>query len=174
MKKSLGLFIALVLLFAFVGCGDTPEPVVSSDMGGVSTPVAIPSEPESESEPISIPEIESEPESVSIAEPESVPEPVSIPEPESDVITVDWKTFLAEYEAWVDDYMALVEKYNADPTDITLITDYTEMLQEMTEWADKADQITIDIASDATALAEYTVVMARIVEKLSSAALAIG
>lgn len=82
---------------------------------------------------------------------------------------IDWKTFLDEYEAWVDDYIALVEKYAANPTDTTILTDYTKMAQEMLEWAEKVGEIEIELEDDPAALAEYVKELARISNKLNEA-----
>lgn len=83
--------------------------------------------------------------------------------------TVSWEEFLAEYEAWVDDYIALLEKYKANPADMTILTDYTRMMQELTEWTEKGEALEADLADFPEALAEYSAALARILQKLNEA-----
>lgn len=83
--------------------------------------------------------------------------------------SIDWKTFLEEYETWVDDYIVLVEKYVDNPTDMTILTDYTEMTQEMLEWTEQVGEMEIDLEDDPAALAEYVKELTRISNKLNEA-----
>lgn len=78
----------------------------------------------------------------------------------------EWREFLADYEDWVDDYIVLLEKYEANPTDMSILTEYTEMAAEVSEWANKADEI--EESLDAEDLAEYTSTLTRIIEKLNN------
>ena len=43
----------------------------------------------------------------------------------------EWRTFLAEYEAWIDRYVELTGKIKENPQDIFLLADQTAMLLEM-------------------------------------------
>jgi len=91
---------------------------------------------------------------------ESTDEPV--------VSDVDWKEFLRLYEEWIDSYIEFMEKYNANPTDMTLLNDYLKLMQEMSEWAEMAEQIEVDLANDPIALREYTDTLTRILIKLNA------
>lgn len=82
------------------------------------------------------------------------------------VETVEWKQFLQEYEAWVDDYISIVKKYEENPTDMTILTDYMEMLSNLTQWTQKADNIQESILDTNEAL-EYSKEMLRIAGKLA-------
>ncbi len=82
------------------------------------------------------------------------------------VETVEWKQFLQEYEAWVDDYISIVKKYEENPTDMTILTDYMEMLSNLTQWTQKADNIQGSILDTNEAL-EYSKEMLRIAGKLA-------
>ena len=80
----------------------------------------------------------------------------------------EWKEFLAEYEAWVDEYIALMKKYKANPTDLTILADYTKMVEELADWQADADEMEAELENASAAeLAEYTKELARIVSKLS-------
>jgi len=80
---------------------------------------------------------------------------------------VDWKEFLRLYEEWIDSYIELLEKYNENPTDITILNDYLNMMIELAEWAEMAEEIEVDLANDPTALKEYLETLSRIILKLS-------
>ena len=45
----------------------------------------------------------------------------------------DCDQFLKDYEAFADSYIATVEKMKADPTDASVMTEYTSMLSKLTE-----------------------------------------
>jgi len=83
------------------------------------------------------------------------------------VSSVDWKEFLRLYEEWMDKYIELLEKYNANPTDLTILNDYLEMMIELAEWAEMAEQVEVDLANDPNALKEYLETLTRIILKLS-------
>ncbi|MCL1859337.1 MAG: hypothetical protein FWF92_08905 [Oscillospiraceae bacterium] len=76
----------------------------------------------------------------------------------------EWKEFLKLYEEWVDDYVKLLNKYNDNPLDMSILFDYIESIQKMAEWSEKADKIQSDLSGDD--LIEYLAAMARIIQKL--------
>ena len=73
---------------------------------------------------------------------------------------------LKEYEAWVDDYIKIVKKYEATPSDKTLLADDTEMAAKMVDWARSADPFEGEI-EDPEDAPEYASELLRIVGKLS-------
>jgi hypothetical protein len=77
-----------------------------------------------------------------------------------------WREFLVAYEAWVDSYVEFMKKYSANPTDISLLSDYMEFMQKTVEWAEKADEWEDDLSGDD--LIEYLATITRIIGKLSS------
>ncbi len=81
----------------------------------------------------------------------------------------EWKQFLKDYEAWVDDYIAIVKKYKNNPTDMSILSDYTDMVSEMAEWTKRADEIELDLEDTSEAL-EYSAELLRIAGKLAEAA----
>ena len=88
-------------------------------------------------------------------------------EDEPVVSDVEWREFLRLYEEWIDSYIELLEKYNEDPTDLTILNDYLEMMIELAEWAEMAEQIEVDLANDPNALREYLETLSRIILRLS-------
>ena len=85
----------------------------------------------------------------------------------SDKTNIEWKQFLKDYEKWVDDYVVLVKKYNDNPLDMSLLSDYTNSMVKMAEWAEKADKIELELSDTPEALAEYLTTLSRIINKLS-------
>ena len=84
--------------------------------------------------------------------------------------TVEWKQFLKEYEAWVDDYIALLKKYNKNPADMSILSDYMSMMGELTEWQSKTEEVTEELKNaSAKELAEYSKELARIAAKITEA-----
>lgn len=114
---------------------------------------------ESKEEVSDIPEVEIPDTSSSMLE--ETPSIVEMP------TNTEWKEWLEEYEAWVDNYIELSEKYAENPTDTTLMTEYLEALTEMVEWSEKADEVEMDLEDDPDALTEYLETLSRISQKLS-------
>lgn len=44
--------------------------------------------------------------------------------------------FLSSYEEFMDDYIALLKKYKQNPSDMSILKEYTEMLGQSTKWAE--------------------------------------
>ena len=85
--------------------------------------------------------------------------------------TTKWKDFINEYEEWVDDYIEITEKYKANPSDLSILSDYTDMMAELTEWTTKTEDMEKELeGASASELAEYSSELARIAGKLAEAA----
>ena len=79
-----------------------------------------------------------------------------------------WRNFLKEYEEWVDKYIAVIKKYNANPTDLSILTEYTSLMTELADWTAEADDISDSIV-DVEDAAEYSAELIRIAAKLAEA-----
>ncbi len=141
MKKILLLMSVVLLLFSLTACGG--ENVENADIKPSESVVQVESKDNA---------INSENQVVS-----------------NETENVEWKQFLKEYNEWVDDYIVLLKKYKANPTDATILSDYTEMMNDLTEWSARADKITKELESSPEAVAEYAVELAKIAEKLEAA-----
>jgi hypothetical protein len=95
-------------------------------------------------------------------------EPEAVEPTQDTATTVEWKQFIKEYEEWVDDYVAIVKKYMANPTDISLLADYTEMMEDVSKWEADSAKVEKELANDPTASAEYSKEIARITLKMAS------
>ena len=79
----------------------------------------------------------------------------------------EWKEFLADYEAFMDSYVEIMKKYKADPTDMSILADYTELSAELVEWSEKTEKMQDDLENSPEALKEYLETLGRITEKMS-------
>ncbi len=84
---------------------------------------------------------------------------------EDDTIDPQFKAAMDSYEKFFDEYVAIMKKYNEDPTDMSILDDYiaymgqyADVMQELEQWG-KEDL-------NATELAYYMDVQARISKKL--------
>ena len=154
MGKIICLTLALLMVIGLAGCGgnDTEDNYVSTESNGETY------EPEEDSS-ISTESVveESEPEEVSSVATESK---------ETNNDSDEWKEFLKDYEEWVDDYIVIVKKYQENPADMSVLTDYSEMVSDLAEWTDKADGIEESIKNTEDAL-EYSKELLRIAGKLA-------
>ena len=102
---------------------------------------------------------------------ESADEPEPGEEKDDDTISPELIEFLDSYEAFMDDYIAFMQKFNAsDGTDFSLLLEYTSMLADYADFADKADAWEDEDMNNAE-LKYYTEVMLRVDQKLINAAI---
>ena len=80
-----------------------------------------------------------------------------------------WRDFLKEYEEWVDQYIKVVKKYKSNPADLSILTEYTKLMTELSDWSSRADDVGDSIV-DASDAAEYSAEIMRIAAKLAKAA----
>ena len=85
--------------------------------------------------------------------------------------TPKWKEFLAEYEAWVDEYVTFMKKFKENSSDLSLLTQSVELAAKAVEWAQEAETYQKELENvNAEELAEYLKTLGRITEKLASVA----
>jgi hypothetical protein len=60
----------------------------------------------------------------------------------------EWNETLDGYEDYVDDYVALIKKQKADPTDMSIMTEYQELMQKGTEWSTKMSEMSSDFGPE--------------------------
>ena len=79
-----------------------------------------------------------------------------------------WKQVLNEYEAWMNEYVDFMIKYrNTTNTSelAAMLSDYSRLMSEMTEWAEKLENLKDDISS--SDVTEYIQTMNRINQRLN-------
>ena len=82
--------------------------------------------------------------------------------------TTDWRKFLKDYEAFVDSYIVIIDKMRKNPTDASILLDYTNLSAKAAEWTTKYDTISAEL-SDPNELAEYAKEWTKIYTKLLNA-----
>lgn len=87
--------------------------------------------------------------------------------------TEAWKQFLKDYEAWTDKYIEFMKKYKANPTDVSLISEYGKFAAETVEWAEKAEKYENELNQGDVSpeiIQEYFDTLARITKKITEVA----
>jgi len=144
MKKNITLFSSMILsLMILASCGssnsesssseETPPPGIEAPASSVESPAEEPAE-STESTPAASEEKES---------------------------GNDCEAFLKEYEEWVDEYIVVAKKIKSNPSDMSVMSDYTRMMSELSDWDTKGK----DCSGNASAAAK----MLKIQSKLASA-----
>lgn len=74
----------------------------------------------------------------------------------------DCEKYLKEYEKFVMDYIEIIKKYKKNPTDNSILSDYTRMVSEANDWTTKIQ----DCQNDPTLFQKYT----ELTQKIATAA----
>lgn len=82
------------------------------------------------------------------------------------VVTPSFKEMMDSYEAFFDEYLAFMKKYEENPDDLTLISEYTDYISKYSDYMSKLSAVETDTLSAAD-LAYYTEVYARIMKKVA-------
>ncbi len=61
-------------------------------------------------------------------------------------VSGDCDDFMDDYEAWMEEYIALMAKYKKDPVALATSPEYTAMSMEMMEWSSKWSSLALDCA----------------------------
>ena len=147
-KAIAAIALMLMLLASLIGCGSPAATQTIAPVGDATPDGAATASP---------PPIEDNPtEPVNNADTEE-------PDTSAPAGTVSWKQWLQEYEEWVDSYVDFMKRY--DPSDLSMLTEYMELLEKMGEWAEKADEVADSVALED--LAEWMAAYTRIIAKLS-------
>lgn len=144
MKKLLSIVLSLTLILALAACGDKTDNDVESnnDVASIETSNNVDNSAENDEEA-----------------------------PAKTASDAEWKQFLKEYEEWVDEYIEITKKYQDNPSDLSILSDYTDMMTEMAEWTSKAEDMEKELEDASPAeLAEYSAELLRIAAKIEKAA----
>ena len=142
MKKLLSLFLVLMLLSSLVACSGTTT--------GSSTPDVL-----NDGSSGNLESSENENEEASSEDSGTIDEELNS----------DFKTAMDKYEDFMDDYISFMKKYKANPSDLSLLADYSKYMSdyatfvaEFNGWENK------DL--NASELAYYVEVQTRVSKKL--------
>ena len=77
-----------------------------------------------------------------------------------------WSKALDDYERFVDEYVVFMKKYQANPNDMTMLTQYASMLEKLQEAADSIEKVQGSLSE--ADLASFMVRYSKITAKLAS------
>ena len=167
-KKTLLMLIAMAcVLLCCGGCGNLSRPQEVPETEEITEAIPAQATPAPTATPIA----EVTPEPVIEEEPEQMPEESEDPLPESNGegtlpgIRPEFKEAMDSYEAFYDEYCQFMTDYKENPTDMTLLLQYTEMLGRLEEMNAAFDAWESEEMSNEE-LAYYLEVSARIQQKL--------
>ncbi len=161
MKKLVALFLLSVLSLSLVACGDD---IISAfnDYAVSSETVVV----ETEDVSTDVDDIESS---------EVTPIETSVASENTEVVVDDglqngmrpeFKEAMDNYEAFYDEYCAFMKKYNENPTDMGLLTEYLGMVERLGEM-DEAFRVWDDGTLNNVELEYYLEVTNRVLQKMT-------
>lgn len=152
-KRIIAVIIGLIIIMALFGCGkdDTASTEAENESVAVDTY-------ETENE-------EEEPADSNDEEADDESEDEDSEDEDSGVISPEFKKTMDDYEAWFDHYCEVLKKYEENPSDLEILSEYTELMSEEVEMFDQMEKMDESEMSNAE-LAYYLEVTARIEKKL--------
>lgn len=146
MKKLLTILLVMVLVFSLTACGgnDTKNKELSDNSNTAETEV----KPNSDSE--------------------THENTTSVDEKEQDLVDgmrPEFKEAMDSYEKFYDKYCDFMKKYAEDPSDLTMLAEYADMMSKAADMSEKFDAWDEDEMNNAE-LKYYLEVNNRVVQKL--------
>jgi len=127
-------------------------------------------EPSATTEPVVEEEDVTEPVAEEVEAEEAAPEEEAVAEPEPPVtsngISPEFQAAMDSYEEFFDEYVAHMRRFNANPSDLSLLTGLTNMMTRYTDTMDKLDRLENNLSG--AELDYYLTVMTRINRNLLS------
>ncbi len=159
MKKFLSLFMALMMISLSACANDTPTQNDLDDSSETSQYILEEVESQDESTETTTSEASSE----EIKEETS--KPVENSESNKDTIRSDFKKAMDSYEEFIDEYVAFMKKYANNPTDLSLLADYSDYMSKYSDFVEDFEKWESEDLNSAE-LAYYIDVQARVSKKL--------
>lgn len=152
LKKILAMLLAFVMMLSLTACG-VNKPAEPDDDGNRQERVT--EEPKETEEP------------EKTAEPKETEEPAETEEPteEPEEVSADFKAAMDKYEAFIDEYVTFIKKYEEEGRPLSMLSEYTELMTQYTEFAETMAAYNGDNLSAAD-YAYYIEVMGRVSQKL--------
>ena len=144
MKKIIAVIIALILVFAIMGCGKDDTTSAEQDTETVETTETVDEEAEPSEEAASGDESS---------------------DADSGLLSPEFKKTMDDYEAWFDHYCDVMKRYEDNPSDLELMSEMTDLLTEETKMLEEMENMDESEMNNAE-LAYYLEVTARIEKKL--------
>ena len=152
MKKAISVILALVLVLSLAACGGK-EPNTSGS-GNISGTTYIPEKGDTTT--ATAPSTQPSTEATTSGTTE---------ETDNAEIDPDFKAAMDSYEAFFDEYVAIMKKYKANPADLSILTDYATYMGQYADMMQKFEAWENEDLNTAE-LTYYIDVQARITKKL--------
>ena len=159
MKKFLSLFMALMMLSLSACANDTSSQNDVDDSSEDSQYILEDVESQNESAETTTSEASSEEVN------EETSKPVENNEVSKDTIRSDFKKAMDSYEEFIDEYVAFMKKSAKNPTDLSLLTDYSDYMSKYSKFVEDFEKWETEDLNSAE-LAYYIDVQARVSKKL--------
>lgn len=168
------VLFAAALCLCLSACGSKTTPAASSRAPAAESTEQSASESEPTPEPTPEPTANSAAPDIEVTVPDSEPAApdaeATAPDTAADSgIRPEFKETMDSYELFFDSYIALMQRYQDNPSDLSILTEYTAYMQQYTDVMEKLDAIGEEDLTDAELL-YYSEVMSRISQKLLAAA----
>ena len=150
LKKILAMLLAFVMMLSLAACG-VNKPAEPDDDGNRQERVT--EEPKKTAEP------------EETDEPAETEEPAEEPTKEPEEVSADFKAAMDKYEAFIDEYVTFIKKYEEEGRPLSMLSEYTELMTQYTEFAETMAAYNGDNLSAAD-YAYYIEVMGRVSQKL--------
>ena len=160
LKKILAMLLAFVMMLSLTACG-VNKPAEPDDDGNRQERVT--EEPKKTEEPEKTAEPEETDEPAETEEPAE--EPTEEPTEEPEEVSADFKAAMDAYEAFIDEYITFIKKYEEEGRPLSMLSEYTELMTQYTEFAETMAAYNGDNLSAAD-YAYYIEVMGRVSQKL--------
>lgn len=156
MKKIASVFLALLMVCSLAACGKSSIGISEEETTQSTAAPTVPSV----TAPAALPETTSPAEATAPVSTENAKEDET-----NNSIGAEFKAAMDSYEAFFDEYVAIMKKYKENPVDMSILADYAnymgqyaDMMQKFEKWENE------DL--NAAELAYYIDVQARITKKL--------
>lgn len=155
LKKILAMLLALIMMLSLTACGGNKPTDNDAEPDDGKKQERVTEEPEETEEP------------EKTAEPEETKEPAETEEPteEPEEVSADFKAAMDAYEAFIDEYVTFIKKYEEEGRPLSMLSEYTELMTQYTEFAETMAAYNGDNLSAAD-YAYYIEVMGRVSQKL--------
>ena len=153
MKKVLSAILVLLIMCSMVACGDVEDSAKETTLNIIASATKPAVEATT---PITQPATE---------DPVETTTPATTEGEKDDGIDPDFKAAMDSYEAFFDEYVAIMKKYKENPMDMSILADYAKYMGQYADMMQKIEALENEDLNIAEA-AYYAEVMARISKKL--------
>ena len=152
MKKAISVMLVLVLVLSLAACGGKEPSTSTSD--NISGTTCVPEQGDTTT--ATTPSTQPSTEATTTA---------TTAETDSAEIDPDFKVAMDSYEAFFDEYVAIMKKYKENPADMSILADYATYMGQYADMMQKFEAWENEDLNKAE-LAYYIDVQARITKKL--------